>query len=299
MVTYRLERAPGVARIGSGKVRELYTVGNDILLVATDRISAFDVVLPRLIPDKGKVLTALTAFWLDTLAGIVPDHRITTDVDAFPDVLQPFAAELRGRAMLCRHAQPFPVEAIVRGYLAGSGWREYQKKGTVASIGVRAGLRLADEFDPPLFTPSTKAEIGSDENISYDRMTRLVGEGYAAQVRDASLALYTRARDHARGRGIIIADTKFEFGLVGDEVTLIDEVLTPDSSRFWPADDYEPGRPQASYDKQPVRDWLEGQGFTGEGDPPDLPDELVAETRERYVTAYERLSGRSFDSWRG
>ncbi len=296
---YSLERAPGVSRFGSGKVREIYAVGNEILLVATDRISALDVVLPTPIPDKGKVLTALTAFWLDELAGIVPDHRITTDVDAFPDVLRPFADELRGRAMLCRHADVLPVECIVRGYLAGSAWREYQRQGTVCHIGVRSGLRLAEEFDEPLFTPSTKADVGHDENITYDQMTRLVGEKPAAQMRDASLALYRRARGDALERGIILADTKFEFGIVDGDVTLIDEVLTPDSSRFWPADGYEPGRPQPSHDKQPVRDWLSEQGWEEGHHPPALPDDLVARTRERYITAYEQLSGRSFANWRG
>jgi phosphoribosylaminoimidazole-succinocarboxamide synthase len=295
MTTYPLDRAPGVSRLGSGKVREIYAVGNEVLLVATDRISALDVVLPTPIPDKGKVLTALTAFWLDELAGIVPDHRITTDVDAFPGAFQPFAEELRGRAMLCHHARVLPIECIVRGYLAGSVWQEYQRSGTVCHIGMPSGMRLADEFGQPLFTPSTKAEIGHDENITYDSMTRLVGDDNAARMRDASLELYRRARSHAIERGIILADTKFEFGLVDGEVTLIDEVLTPDSSRFWPAETYQPGRPQPSYDKQPVRDWLSAQ----DAEAPELPDELVAETRERYVTAYERLSGRSFANWRG
>jgi phosphoribosylaminoimidazole-succinocarboxamide synthase len=290
---YTLERAPGVSRIGSGKVREIYAVGNDVLLVATDRISALDVVLPTEIPDKGRVLTGLTAFWLDELAGIVPDHRITTDVEAFPDVLHPFEDQLRGRAMLCRHARVFPVECIVRGYLAGSVWKEYQRSGTIGHIGMGGGLRLADELPEPLFTPSTKAETGSDENISYDSMRRLVGTDHADRMRAASLELYTRARAYARERGIILADTKFEFGLVDGVVTLIDEVLTPDSSRFWSADDYEPGREQPSYDKQPVRDWLAQHWQPGE-DPPPLPDDLVQTTRQRYVTAYERLTGRPF-----
>jgi phosphoribosylaminoimidazole-succinocarboxamide synthase len=299
MTTYTLERAPGVDRVGSGKVRELYAVGNHILLIATDRISAFDVVLPTPIPDKGKVLTALTAFWLDLLAGTVPDHRISTNVDDFPDVLQPFARSLRGRAMLCRRAHVLPVECIVRGYLAGSGWKEYQRQGTVCHIGMPPGLREAEAFDEPLFTPSTKAEIGNDENITFDQMTRIVGPGWAEQMRDASLRLYTRARDHARERGIIIADTKFEFGVIDDELILIDEVLTPDSSRFWPADEYEPGRSQHAYDKQFVRDWLEQSGWDKKEPGPPLPDDVVAQTRERYVTAYERLSGLSFADWRG
>jgi len=299
MSTYPLDRAPGVSRIGSGKVRELYTVGNDMLLVATDRISAFDAVLPTPIPDKGKVLTALTAFWLDLLAGIVPDHRISTDVDDFPDVLAPFAEQLRGRAMLCRRAHVLPVECIVRGYLAGSGWAEYRRGQTMANIGMPPGLVESAELDEPLFTPSTKAEIGNDENITFDQMTRLVGQETAAQVRDASLALYAKARAHARDRGIILADTKFEFGHVGDRLVLVDEVLTPDSSRFWDAESYQPGRSQRSFDKQPVRDWLQQRGDFDPEHPPELPDDLVAETRERYVAAYERLSGRSFAEWTG
>jgi phosphoribosylaminoimidazole-succinocarboxamide synthase len=299
MTTYTLERAPGVDRIGSGKVRELYAVGNDILLLATDRISAFDVVLPTPIPDKGKVLTGLTAFWLDLLGGIVPDHRISTDVDDFPQVLRPFADELRGRAMLCHRARVMPVECIVRGYLAGSAWKEYRTHGTVCHIGMPPGLVESAEFGQPLFTPSTKAEIGNDENITFDQMTRLVGPENADRMRDISIQLYERAREYARERGIVLADTKFEFGFVDDELTLVDEVLTPDSSRFWPADEYEPGRGQHSYDKQYVRDWLEEQDWDKTEPGPDLPDDVVERTRERYVTAYERLTGRSFADWRG
>jgi phosphoribosylaminoimidazole-succinocarboxamide synthase len=294
-----LDVAPGVSRIGSGKVRELYAVGPYVLLVASDRISAFDVVLPTEIPDKGKVLTGLTAFWLDHLRGIVADHRLSTDVDTFPESLKPFAARLHGRAMLCKRASVLPVECIVRGYLAGSAWKEYQAAGTVGGIGMRPGLEEATAFDAPLFTPSTKASIGHDENLSFQQASRVIGQDLAERVRTVSLELYVRAREHAKACGMILADTKFEFGLVDDELTLIDEVLTPDSSRFWPADDYEPGRSQVAYDKQYVRDWLEAQDWNKEPPGPDLPDEVVESTRERYISAYERLTGQAFENWRG
>ncbi|MPZ86542.1 MAG: phosphoribosylaminoimidazolesuccinocarboxamide synthase [Nitriliruptorales bacterium] len=298
-MTTSLDIAPGVSRIGSGKVRELYAVGPYVLLVASDRISAFDVVLPTPIPDKGKVLTALTGFWLDHLRGTVPDHRLSTDVDDFPDVLAPFAERLRGRAMLCRRANVLPVECVVRGYLAGSAWKEYRVAGTVNGIGMPSGLVESAELAEPLFTPTTKASVGHDENLSFQQATRLIGEEVAERVRDLSLELYGRAREHARSRGLILADTKFEFGLVDGELTLIDEVLTPDSSRFWPADDYEPGRTQAAFDKQYVRDWLETLDWNKEPPGPELPDEVVASTRERYTSAYERLTGQSFAGWRG
>ncbi len=289
----------GSVRLGSGKVRELYAVGGDLLLVATDRISAFDVVLPTLIPDKGRVLTGLTAFWLDELAGIVADHRITTDVDAFPEALAPHAEVLRGRAMLCRRADVLPLECVARGYLAGSGWAEYQRTQTVCDVALPAGLRESDELPEPIFTPSTKATVGHDENISFDKAVELVGGDAAERVRDVTLRLYAAARDHARERGILLADTKFEFGTVDGELTLVDEVLTPDSSRFWPADDYEPGRPQPSFDKQYVRDWLSSSGWDREPPGPSLPDDVVERTRERYIGAYERLTGRPFSQWRG
>jgi len=298
-----LSALPGVERIGSGKVRELYAVDDAILLVATDRISAFDVVLPTEIPDKGKVLTGLTSFWLDTLepirSGAVAQHRITTDVTRFPDVLADHAEALRGRAMLCRRAEVLPLEAVVRGYLAGSGWKEYQRSGTVCGIRLPAGLEESAQLPEPIFTPSTKATEGHDENIDFATAADLVGAELAARVRDLSLALYTAARDYAAERGIIVADTKFEFGLVDGELTLVDEVLTPDSSRFWPADEYEPGRSQASFDKQYVRDWLAASGWDREPPAPELPPEVVARTRERYVTAYERLTEQPFSRWAG
>ena len=292
---------PGVPRLGSGKVREIYRVGEEqLLLVASDRISAFDVVMPTRIPDKGKVLTAMTAFWLDHLAGTVADHRITTDVAEYPESLQPHAAVLRGRSMLCWRAEVLPVECVARGYLAGSGWKEYRADGTVCGIALPAGLEESAQLPAPIFTPATKAELGAhDENIRFAQMSAIVGDDLAGRLRDITLQLYGAAAEHARGRGIILADTKFEFGLVAGELTLIDEVLTPDSSRFWPADDYEPGRPQASFDKQFVRDWLETLDWDKTAPGPELPPEIVSGTRQRYVDAYERLSGRTFDQWSG
>ena len=294
-----LEAAGDVRRLGSGKVRELYAVGDDaLLLVASDRISAFDVVLPTPIPDKGAVLTGLTDFWLDLLAGVVPNHRITTDVGAFPTSLQPFADQLRGRAMLCRRADVVPIECVARGYLAGSGWKEYRASRSVCGIPLPDGLEESSQLLEPIFTPATKAELGEhDENISFERMAATVGEDVASRLRDVTLDLYRRASEHARERGIILADTKFEFGWIDGELTLIDEVLTPDSSRFWPADEYEPGRGQRSYDKQYVRDWLSEQDWDQTDPGPELPEDVVQRTRERYVEAYERLTGQPFSSW--
>jgi phosphoribosylaminoimidazole-succinocarboxamide synthase len=290
----------GVERVGSGKVRELYAVGDDLLLVATDRVSAFDVVLPTPIPDKGRVLTGITVFWLEeVLADVVANHLVTTVPAAFPAALAPAAEELRGRAMLCRRANMLPVECVARGYLAGSGWKEYQRDGTVCAIPLPEGLRESDKLPEPVFTPATKATVGHDENISFERTAEIVGADVATRLRDVTLALYTRAHDHAAERGVILADTKFEFGFVDGELTLCDEVLTPDSSRFWPADDYEPGRGQASFDKQIVRDWLEAQGWDKAPPVPELPAEIVGRTRERYVEVYERLTGRAFADWIG
>jgi len=293
-----LSSLEGVERVGSGKVRELYAVGEDLLLVASDRISAFDVVLPTPVPDKGAVLTGLTSFWLDHFAaGIVADHRITTDVDAFPSVLAPHADALRGRSMLCRRAEVIPLECVARGYLAGSGWAEYQRAGTVCGVRLPDEMAESAELDEPLFTPATKAASGHDENINFQRAADLVGSDVAERLRDVTLRLYGTARAHARSRGIILADTKFEFGFIDSELTLIDEVLTPDSSRFWPADEYRPGRSQASYDKQYVRDWLLRQDWDKTPPGPQLPDEVVIRTRERYVTAYQRLTGLAFADW--
>ena len=295
-----LPTLPGVTPIGSGKVRELYAVGDDqLLLVATDRISAFDVVLPTPIPDKGKVLTGLTDHWLDLLG--VPNHRIATALAEFPEPLQEHADALEGRAMLCRRAEVVLIECVARGYLAGSGWAEYRRAGTVCGLPLPDGLQESSQLPEPIFTPSTKAPIGEhDENISFEETVARVGADLAGRLRELTLDLYTRAAGHALERGIILADTKFEFGTLPDgELILIDEVLTPDSSRFWPSDEYEPGRGQASFDKQYVRDWLSDSGWDKQPPGPELPAEVVARTRDRYVEAYERLAGRPFKDWAG
>lgn len=296
-----LRDLPGVTQLGSGKVREIFALDDHhLLLVASDRISAFDVIMPTPIPDKGRVLTAMTAFWLDHLDGTVADHLITTDVDDYPEALWPHADLLRGRSMLCRRAEVLPVECVARGYLAGSGWKEYQATTSVCGITLPPGLEESAQLPEPIFTPATKAEQGDhDENIDFDRMSAIVGDDIAVRLRDITLELYAKASEHARSRGIILADTKFEFGLVAGELTLIDEVLTPDSSRFWPADEYEVGRSQASFDKQYVRNWLETLDWDKTAPGPHLPDEIVTGTRQRYVDAYERLSGRDFDQWSG
>ena len=278
-----------------GKVRDLYDLGDKLLLVATDRISAFDYILKDEIPCKGAVLTQISCFWFELLDGVVENHLISTDVANLPDRFQPYADYLRGRFMLVRKAEMFPVECIVRGYLAGSGLKEYQREGTVCGIELPEGLVNSSKLPEPIFTPSTKAEIGDhDENISFDRCAQIIGEADAAALRDLSLAVYTTARDHAEQRGIIIADTKFEFGRLGDAIILADEVLTPDSSRFWPGDDYEPGRDQASFDKQFVRDWLTAN-WDKTGEPPRLPRDIIEKTSEKYVQAYEKITGRKFE----
>jgi phosphoribosylaminoimidazole-succinocarboxamide synthase len=295
------ELVPGYVR--SGKVRDIYALDDErLLLVASDRISAFDVVLPTPIPDKGRVLTGLARYWFTqtTAAGLMDNHLLATDPAALPEGYADDAAtdELRGRMMVCRRAEPLPVELIVRGYLAGSGWKDYQRSGAVCGIPLPAGLRESDRLPEPLFTPSTKAETGHDENISFDRMVELVGTELAERCRDLALALYRFAAERAEPAGIILADTKFEFGLLPDgSLILIDEVLTPDSSRFWDAADYEPGRAQASYDKQYVRDWLEAQPWDKTPPGPELPAEVVAGTRRRYVEAFERITGGAFDDY--
>ncbi|MRS11927.1 MAG: phosphoribosylaminoimidazolesuccinocarboxamide synthase [Actinobacteria bacterium] len=278
-----------------GKVRDIYDLGKALMIVATDRLSAFDVVLPDPVPYKGEVLTKISLFWFDLLADIVPNHLLTADEFDLPESLRPHAGELRGRFMIVKKAEVFPVECIVRGYLAGSGWKEYQRSGTVCGQKLPEGLVESSRLPEPIFTPSTKAAIGEhDENISFDRMCELIGDEHAGRLRDVSLALYCAARDHAATRGIIIADTKFEFGLVDGEVTLIDEVLTPDSSRFWPADEYEPGHGQPSFDKQFVRDWLEASGWDKKPPAPALPEDILAETAEKYIEAYELLTDEPF-----
>ncbi|HEY8467823.1 MAG TPA: phosphoribosylaminoimidazolesuccinocarboxamide synthase [Solirubrobacterales bacterium] len=274
--------------LSSGKVREIYELDGDLLMVASDRISAYDVVLPTPIPDKGRVLTQMSVFWFETTKHICPNHFISQEV---PD-------EVRGRALRVRKLDMYPVECVVRGYLSGSGWREYRESQSVCGIELPAGLRESDKLPEPIFTPATKAEEGEhDENIDFERAAEIVGDrGLMERLRDTSIALYEHAAEHAAERGIIIADTKFEFGAAPDaEIVLADEVLTPDSSRFWPADDYEPGRSQASFDKQYVRDWLDESGWDHAPPAPELPEEVVANTRAKYVEAYERITGRSLD----
>jgi phosphoribosylaminoimidazole-succinocarboxamide synthase len=290
----------GLTHVGSGKVRELFAVGDDaILLVASDRISAFDHVLPTEIPDKGAVLTALSLFWFGLLADLVPSHVITTRVDEYPAELKPYTEQLRGRSMLCKRLDMVQVECVARGYLTGSGLKDYNATGEVCGIPLPAGLVDGSKLPEPLFTPSTKAEIGlHDENISEAAVVAAVGQELTDELKRLTLAIFDRASEHAAGRGIILADTKFEFGRDNDgTLTLGDEVLTPDSSRFWPADTYQPGQAQPSYDKQYVRDWLKGSGWDMNSTPPALPEDVVAQTRAKYVEAYERLTGASFDDY--
>lgn len=286
----------GLSPDSQGKVRDLYDLGDRLLLVASDRISAFDVVLNDAIPYKGEVLTQLSLFWFELLGDAVPNHLISTDVSKLPVEFAPHADYLRGRSMIVRKAEVFPVECIVRGYLAGSGWKEYRETGTVCGVGLPAGLRESERLEEPIFTPSTKAEIGGhDENISFARMVEIVGEDAAHELRRLSIEIYSSAREHAAARGVIIADTKFEFGLLDGRILLIDEVLTPDSSRFWPADLYQPGQGQPSFDKQFVRDWLEESGWDKTPPPPELPVEIVEATSAKYVRAYELITGRAFE----
>jgi len=280
-----------------GKVRDVYEVGSDLLIVTTDRISAFDYVLGSGIPDKGKVLTQLSAFWFDRMGDLVPHHLIATDTAAFPAALQPHASVLQGRAMLVRRTEPVPVECVARGYLSGSGWKEYQQSGSVCGVKLPPGLRESDRLPEPIFTPATKAESGHDINISEEEAGRLVGVPLIARLKALTLEIYRRGAAHAESKGIIVADTKFEFGLVGagnpaTDVVLIDEVLTPDSSRFWPNDQYEPGHGQPSFDKQFVRDYLEQIRWNKQPPVPSLPDDVVSKTRDKYVEAYRLLSGR-------
>jgi phosphoribosylaminoimidazole-succinocarboxamide synthase len=283
---------PGVPKLKSGKVREIFDLGDRLLMVATDRLSAFDVVLPNGIPRKGEVLTQLSHFWFERFARLVPNHLLARADAPLPPPLQPFADRLARRSMIVKKARPLAIECVVRGYLAGSGWKEYQRSQTVCGIRLPPGLQESSELPEPVFTPATKAEAGHDENISFEQAARIVGEALAARVRDLSLQIYNAARDYARQRGIIIADTKFEFGLYEGELILIDEVLTPDSSRFWPADQYAPGRSQPSFDKQFVRDWLETLDWDKTPPGPPLPPEVVAKTSAKYIEAYERLTGR-------
>lgn len=280
-----------------GKVRDIYDLGDSLLLVSTDRISAFDWVLPSGIPDKGRVLTQLSRFWFEHFKD-VPNHMISCDVADFdlPAGVDP--SQFEGRSMLVRKTSVVPIECVVRGYLSGSGWSEYQKTGAVCGIELPTGLRESDKLPGAVFTPATKAEQGMhDENISYDETCARIGAELAKQLSQRSIDLYTRGAEYAIGKGIIIADTKFEFGLIEDELILIDEVLTPDSSRFWPADSYQPGGGQPSFDKQFVRDWLTKSGWDKNSPPPPLPDEVVAKTRDKYIEAFERVTGEEF-AWK-
>lgn len=277
-----------------GKVRDLYDLGDRLLLVATDRISAFDYILEDQIPHKGAVLTQLSCFWFELLGDVVENHLISADVADLPERFMPYADYLRGRFMLVKKADMFPLECIVRGYLAGSGLKEYQKQGTVCGVSLPAGLVNSSKLPEPIYTPSTKAAIGDhDENISFEQTVDLIGKEDATQVRDLAIAVYSKARDHAAKQGIIIADTKFEFGRLDGKIILADEVLTPDSSRFWPGDAYEEGKDQPSFDKQFVRDWLNAH-WDRTGNPPRLPQDVIEKTSEKYVQAYEKITGRKF-----
>ena len=280
-----------VPLLSRGKVRDMYDLGDEVLIVVTDRLSAFDHVLPNGIPDKGRVLNLLTAFWFEKVRHIVKNHLVTVATDDLPSALCPHKEMLDGRFTIARKAKMLPVECVVRGYLSGSGWNDYKKTGSVCGIKLPAGLRESDRLPEPIFTPSTKAEVGHDENISFEKAAALLGDGLAAKVRELTLAVYNHAADFALQRGIIIADTKFEFGLHEGELILCDEVLTPDSSRFWPADLYEPGKAQPSFDKQYVRDYLLSIRWNKEPPVPMLPDEVVARTSEKYREAYERVTG--------
>ena len=290
-----MERRPD----SHGKVRDIYEAGENLLMVATDRISAFDYILPDEIPFKGEVLNRISAFWFDKFADLVPNHLVSIDVDDFPAEFDEYRDYLAGRAMLVRRAQTIPVECIVRGYLTGSGKKTYDENGTVCGISLPAGLTEASKLPEPIFTPSTKAALGDhDENISFDRCVEIVGADIAEQIRDFSLKIYTAAAEYAATRGIIIADTKFEFGIIDGKVTLIDECLTPDSSRFWPASSYEVGKVQPSYDKQFVRNWLT-DNWDMKGDAPHLPAEVIEGTSERYREAYQIITGTEFASMKG
>jgi phosphoribosylaminoimidazole-succinocarboxamide synthase len=287
---------PGAKLFSRGKVRDVYEAGQDrLLVIATDRLSAFDVVMEQPIPEKGRVLNQMSCFWFDLLKDLVRSHFISASLDEYPAEFRPCADQLAGRSMLVVKAQPFPVECIVRGYLAGSGWKDYRATGAVCGIELPPGLQESSKLDVPIFTPSTKATTGHDENISWDEMVSLVGLEVADELRARSLAVYERGREYAESQGIIIADTKFEWGRWGDEIILIDEVLTPDSSRFWPEQGYEAGRPQPSFDKQFVRDYLESTGWNKQPPPPPLPLDVIRSTSEKYREAFRRLTGRPLD----
>lgn len=288
----RQTNLPGIKLHSRGKVRDVYEVSDDrLLIIATDRLSAFDVVMAEGIPDKGRVLTQLSCFWFSFFRDAVPSHFITANVAEYPAELQPFADQMEARSMLVKKSQPFPVECVARGYLAGSGWKDYRATGAVCGVKLPAGLTESAKLGQPIFTPATKAATGHDENISWEQTVEIVGKATAEKLRDSTLDLYRRARDYAEGRGILIADTKFEWGRLGNEIILIDEALTPDSSRFWPKEGYLPGRPQPSFDKQFVRDYLESLRWAKQPPPPPLPADVVEKTSAKYREAYRLLTG--------
>ena len=282
----------GVTLHRRGKVRDVYELGDDLLIVTTDRISAFDYVLGSGIPDKGKVLTQLSGFWFERMGDLVPHHLLSMDVDDLPEPVRRHADQLRGRTMRVRRAEALPIECVARGYLSGSGWKEYQQTGTVCGVKLPGGLRESDRLPEPIFTPATKAESGHDENITEEEAGRIVGADRIAQLKALTLAIYARGVAHAESKGIIVADTKFEFGIADGEIILIDEVLTPDSSRFWPRDRYQPGAGQPSFDKQFVRDYLEAIRWNKQPPVPTLPADVVQRTREKYLEAFRLLTGR-------
>ena len=293
MRVVRETKFAGISPAARGKVRDIYDAGDKLLIVATDRLSAFDVILPTPIPDKGRVLTQLSLFWFDLLREVIPNHVLSAT--EFPAPFDAYGEELAERSMLVRKTVPLPIECVVRGYVSGSGWKDYQATGTICGISLPAGLRESDRLPEPIFTPATKAATGHDENISFERAAALIGNERARKVRDVSLEIYRRAAAYAEPRGILLADTKFEFGLLKDELIWIDEALTPDSSRFWPAAQYKPGGPQPSFDKQFVRDYLEGIHWPKTPPGPELPPEVVAATRGKYREAYRILTGRELD----
>ncbi|HEX6545805.1 MAG TPA: phosphoribosylaminoimidazolesuccinocarboxamide synthase [Bryobacteraceae bacterium] len=286
-----LETAIDLPLLGRGKVRDIYDLGENLLFVATDRISAFDCILATGIPQKGRVLTQISVFWFHFLRDLTPNHLLTASFDEFPERLKKYRDQLEGRSMIVRKANMISVECVARGYLSGSGWKEYRTSGTVCGIRLPAGLKESDRLPEPIFTPATKAQSGHDENVSFEHVASSVGADLATRLRDKTVAIYNRAAEYALARGLILADTKFEFGFIGEELVLADEVLTPDSSRYWPADRYAPGGPQLSFDKQFVRDYLETLNWNKQPPAPALPLEIVKKTKQKYLEAYERLTG--------
>ncbi|MGE5309402.1 MAG: phosphoribosylaminoimidazolesuccinocarboxamide synthase [Deltaproteobacteria bacterium] len=285
---------PELTLFRRGKVRDVYDMGDTLLFIATDRISCFDVVLPDGIPYKGKILTAMSLFWFEYLKDAIQNHLITADVEQYPEQLKKYADVLRGRSMLVKKTRSIPVECVVRGYLTGSGLKEYREKGSVSGVLLPKGLEESSMLGLPIFTPSTKEETGHDVNISYEQVIKQMGENASSMLREYSVRIYARARDYAFNKGIILADSKFEFGFLGNDLILIDEVLTPDSSRFWPKDTYKPGAPQPSFDKQFVRDYLEGLDWDKNPPAPNLPEDIILKTSEKYLEAYKRLTGKQF-----